>query len=146
MTDNWVTDRLTKSVILGLSPCTIWFLKFHLTFSIDTDPQKQSVLSGRVGNMIPACLSLRLFCKVFRACSTSTTGSGKNIPNPASFRSFLPVCNCTVGDSITVFLNSIFLPFSHERTTFTTKPSFVRSVTWSAPIEHLHHAPVPPSD
>ena len=44
---------------------------------MDTDPQKQSVLSGRVGNMLPACLF------VFTACMT---GRAKNVPEPKSCR------------------------------------------------------------
>ena len=58
------------------------------------EPQKQSVLSGRVGNMFPACLFVStaclfviwLVCLGFRAYhSTSTTGRVKNIPDPTFF-------------------------------------------------------------
>ena len=60
----------------------IWILTIH------TDPQNESVLSARVGNMLPACLFvltaclfvMRLVFQGFRACrSTSATGHAKDV-------------------------------------------------------------------
>ena len=67
------------------------------------------------------------------------TGRAKNFPDPTSCHDGhydLSVTYRPVGDFIT---DSAFLcAFSHDPTTFATDPRVVRSVTGSAPVEHLH--------
>ena len=68
----------------------IWILILDPDY---TDPQKQSVLLGRVGNMLPACLFvftaclfvMRLACYGFSVCcNSSMTDHAKNVPDPMS--------------------------------------------------------------
>ena len=72
---------------------------------MDPDPPNQSVLSGKVRNMLPACLFvfmaclsvIRLVCYVFRACHmTSATGHAENVPDPMSCQDCLHVRSVTL--------------------------------------------------
>ena len=87
---------------------------------LDPDPPKQSVLSGRVGNMLPAVQ--------------------KNVPNPTSCRDGVHVLSATL-PSCWGFHNRlhIFPCFFSRLYDFVTDLRVVGLVTGSAPVEHLHN-------